>query len=387
MVYCFFTNIRIDLFNPPSGNVDCTAILFIIHISVNISTHQSPDKQVPHTDLLVIGGVTDLMDRQSEIKASIQSMEPGEFEMFVASVWTGMGWTTDITQNSRDQGVDIIAKKSGVYTEKAVIQAKCYSSGNKVGRPDIQQYSTLKKQIPDADTVIVVTSGDFTTEAVSLSEQLNVKTVCGDELVQISKKYLSREQLNNFLRNTEVDSLIESNFGSDIGDKSVPTDNLTQSEQDLTKIYKGYFQRYVEDAKEQNEQGRRLIFQVNNIDELVRKKYIVRGQVHYVDFYPENNTLIKRLEKTIKKYGWRIKNERVKRIERAGFDVNKIKDVDDDFSMVIDTGAGSGSADPKRQAKITSLLFSSIFNEDLSGTRVKEATGYYTNSSPTTVIE
>jgi len=75
----------------------------------------------------------------------------------------------------RDRGVDVIVKKSGMYDEKAVIQTKCYSEGNKVGRPEIQQYNTLREQEPGVDTVIVVTSSGFTCEAQQLANTLNVK--------------------------------------------------------------------------------------------------------------------------------------------------------------------------------------------------------------------
>jgi HJR/Mrr/RecB family endonuclease len=63
-------------------------------------------------------------------KCQLQQLNSDEFESLVASLWSEMGWSTKVTSGSRDQGIDVIANKSGVVVEKVVIQAKCYSEGN-----------------------------------------------------------------------------------------------------------------------------------------------------------------------------------------------------------------------------------------------------------------
>lgn len=111
-----------------------------------------------------------------------------EFEELVADIWSNLGWLTEVTSASADAGVDIVAKKSDPVQEKALIQAKCYSKGNKVTSKEIQQYSSLKKQ-ENGDKVIVVTSSSFTKDAKQRAKDLNVKTVNGEKLNQLASRY------------------------------------------------------------------------------------------------------------------------------------------------------------------------------------------------------
>jgi len=121
-----------------------------------------------------------------DIRARMQQIDPYEFENFVAEVWDGRGWETEVSQGSNDMGVDVVAKKSdGLMEQKAVIQAKRYADGNKVGRPKIQQYHALKQQDADADAAVVVTTSEFTRGAEEWAEEHNVKLIDGDQLVEI----------------------------------------------------------------------------------------------------------------------------------------------------------------------------------------------------------
>jgi hypothetical protein len=326
------------------------------------------------------------MDGSSELKSSIQNMRADEFEAFVASVWSSRGWTTEITQSGRDEGIDIIATKSGIYDQKGVIQAKCYSDDNKVGRPDIQQYSTLEEQVPDADTVIVVTSSSFTSDATALAEQLNVKTVDGGELTQAALTNLPEQQLELLLNQRDSYNSVEQDSNRQLSKPFIPTDDLTQSEQDLEEIYRGYYKRYTEDAKGQSEKDRRLIFQLESDGKFEMIDYIVRGRTHYIRISPEPTELLKKVAVTAEKYGWEILNIEVEQVNRAGFTIHRVQN-NSAFSIVLNTGTVTDVADPGRQAKITSLFFSSLFNQGLSDTEVKEATGVYTRSSPITEIE
>ena len=74
-----------------------------------------------------------------------------------------MGYITNTTSKSGDQGIDIIAKKNG---RTVGIQAKCYS--NKVGNSAIQE-AVAGKNIYNCDTVMVITNNYFTKSAVELA--------------------------------------------------------------------------------------------------------------------------------------------------------------------------------------------------------------------------
>ncbi|WP_323190445.1 restriction endonuclease [Halostella sp. PRR32] len=110
-------------------------------------------------------------------------MDEYEFEHFVADLWREMGWKTEVSQASVDAGIDVIATKDTPYHQKKVIQAKRYADSTTVGGPDIQQYASLKQQVQNADSVVIVTTSSFTNSAESRADDLNVKLVDGDDLV------------------------------------------------------------------------------------------------------------------------------------------------------------------------------------------------------------
>ena len=136
------------------------------------------------------------------IRSALQQIDSAKFEELVAAVWSQMGWSTRVSQQGRDQGIDIVATKSDLIEQKAIIQAKRYSDSNKVGRPDIQQYSSLKTEYPDVNSIIVVTSSTFTSEAKQLAEQLGVKIVNGSELAEACVQNISEENISRYIEYT-----------------------------------------------------------------------------------------------------------------------------------------------------------------------------------------
>lgn len=118
-----------------------------------------------------------------DIKQKLQSMDDYEFEHFVADLWETMGWDCEVSTASNDKGIDVRAKKTAPYDQKALIQAKRYSKGNKVGSPAIQQYSSLKHQEDNVDKVVVVTTSSYSRNAKELADDLNVKLIDGGDLV------------------------------------------------------------------------------------------------------------------------------------------------------------------------------------------------------------
>jgi hypothetical protein len=305
------------------------------------------------------------MTQPSEIKFALQNFQPDEFETFVASLWSEMGWKTEITQSSRDQGVDIIATKSGIYDEKVVIQAKCYSDGNKIGRPDIQQYSTLQKQVSGADTVIVVTSSSFTNQALSLADELNVKTISGDELAQSAIQHLPEEQLDI----TGESGNSDSNPASGSTRESIPIDSLTVSEQDLANMYADYFRRLEENLRA-NEGERRLIFDLES-EHGDTSEYHVVSTVHIVKFRSDSEELWLQLQKTAEKYQWEVHSAETYGTGAGGVEMIVPPNEAEVFSVTLETG-NEDRIYPKRQAKISSLLLNTVYNKGLSGTNVRE---------------
>jgi len=137
----------------------------------------------------------------SQIVRLLQNLEEYSFERLVADLWERRGWDTEVTPKSNDKGVDVIAVKEDPYPEKEIIQAKRYGPTNKVGRPEIQQYTALLR---DADRVVVVCTSEFTTGALSIANEFNIKCVNGkmisemiwdNDSIDLVKMYSDSESL------------------------------------------------------------------------------------------------------------------------------------------------------------------------------------------------
>jgi hypothetical protein len=124
-------------------------------------------------------------DEWGSVRNQLMSMDAYVFENFVSDLWRTRGWKTAVTEPSNDGGIDVIAIKDDPFPQKQIIQAKCYSSGNKVSSKEVQQYSSLKQQVEGVDSVIIVTTSSFTSQAEDLASKLNVKLIDGDSLLEL----------------------------------------------------------------------------------------------------------------------------------------------------------------------------------------------------------
>lgn len=119
------------------------------------------------------------------LRRRLQAMDDYEFEHLVADLWEIQGWDADVEQQSADAGVDVRATQSSPYRRKVLIQAKRYSDDNPVTGPNVQQYAALKQQESDTDESIIVTTGRFTDSAEDRANDLNVKLIDGEGLVDL----------------------------------------------------------------------------------------------------------------------------------------------------------------------------------------------------------
>ena len=139
------------------------------------------------------------VDTPGQLKAVLQQMDPYEFEHFVADLWQRMGWETTVTTASADKGVDIIARKSSPYEQLLLIQAKRYGPNTTVGSPDVQQYASLRQQFENVDKVLIVTTNGYSRQAREIAEDLNVKLIDGDGLVELIDEYDSLDLVAEYL--------------------------------------------------------------------------------------------------------------------------------------------------------------------------------------------
>ncbi len=314
-------------------------------------------------------------------------MDSGQFEELVANVWSEMGWSTRVSPPGRDQGIDVVATKSNLVDEKAIIQVKRYSEGNKVGRPEIQQYSSLKNQFPDADSVIVVTSSGFTNEAIQLAHQLGVKIVDGEELAEACILNLSETTLSQLVnrgslsnQNTKTANSREVN--------QIQIDDLSESERDLANFYSGYLRRLSEAIQDGSYERSFFISVDREYGE--SSEYTVHGVVHHIQFPAESPKLLAQLQKTARKYGWRVAGTETYGSGAGGVEMIVPPEEANMFRISIDTRM-SDSPIPERQARIINLILDRVYNQDLSGTEITDlvlgAYGNHSLKSPTRVIK
>lgn len=123
-------------------------------------------------------------ETESRVLERLRDMDPYDFEHFVAELWEAEGWQTEVSQASNDKGVDIVASRSdGLVDQKVAMQVKRYAEDNRIGRPDMQQYLSLKHQQTDIDAVVVVTTSSFNSNAEEYAAEQNMKLVDGQDLV------------------------------------------------------------------------------------------------------------------------------------------------------------------------------------------------------------
>jgi hypothetical protein len=155
-------------------------------------------------------------------------MDPYDFEQFVADLWERMGWETEVSAASADEGVDVVARKNTPYEQTTLIQAKRYGPNTTVGSPDIQQYASLDDQYDGVDTVVVVTTNTFTTQARELADRLDVKLVDGDALAGLINEYEAADLVDEYLAFvTTVDDTPTGEASPDLGGAGHSDDETT----------------------------------------------------------------------------------------------------------------------------------------------------------------
>ncbi len=99
---------------------------------------------------------------------------PIDYEYFVAEYFQKLSYTTDVTTDTGDYGVDVFAEKEG---EKIAIQAKHYGTGTrKVNRAMIMELHGAKDYF-NCQRAVLVTTGELQTDAKEVAERLNIEII------------------------------------------------------------------------------------------------------------------------------------------------------------------------------------------------------------------
>ncbi len=115
-------------------------------------------------------------------------LEPYEFEELLGHLFTKMGYISQVTQKSRDAGVDIkISIENFGLSHTWIVQAKRYAEP--VGVKEVREYSSLRYR-DNVDGVIIATTSGFTRDAQKEAAEHNVKLLDGQMLVKMLEHYM-----------------------------------------------------------------------------------------------------------------------------------------------------------------------------------------------------
>ena len=108
----------------------------------------------------------------------LHSINPAEFEKYVAKLLDHRGYTTKVVGQAGDMGVDVIASKGG---EKYAVQVKRYS--NPVSRTAVSD-AVAGKAYHGCNAAMVVTNSYFTKGARALAQSTDCQLVDRDTLAE-----------------------------------------------------------------------------------------------------------------------------------------------------------------------------------------------------------
>jgi restriction system protein len=115
-------------------------------------------------------------------------LEPYEFEDLLGHLFIKMGYRSEVTQRSRDAGVDIMISIENLgLSHTWIVQAKRYVEP--VGVKEVREYSSLRYR-DNVDGVIIATTSGFTKEAQKEAAEHNVKLIDGPLLVKMLDHYM-----------------------------------------------------------------------------------------------------------------------------------------------------------------------------------------------------
>lgn len=139
----------------------------------------------------------------SSIRHILQQVDGHEFEHFIADLWSRRGWNTDVTSQSGDKGIDVIATQAFPYPKKVLIQTKRYRETNSVSGPELQKYASLKQR-ENVDEVVIITTSGFTDQAEVIADDFNIKLIDGETLQRLVREMAAEDLVATYADGTEI---------------------------------------------------------------------------------------------------------------------------------------------------------------------------------------
>jgi Restriction endonuclease len=158
------------------------------HIGARVAARDrlTVKSQRPHLVNLIVRRTFERMQQEPVFKAFSDDITPAEFELFCAEQLQRAGWNAQVTMRSRDQGVDVVAEKSG---KRVVLQCKLYSGP--VGNGAVQEIVAGRAH-EQADFGAVVTNSRYTAPAEQLAATNHILLLHYRDLPQLEAVILQR---------------------------------------------------------------------------------------------------------------------------------------------------------------------------------------------------
>jgi restriction system protein len=127
-------------------------------------------------------------------------MQPGEFENYVADLFSRLGFKTEAVGRSHDGGIDVIAEKGGI---KHYIQCKKFIT-QEVGVGAIRDfYGAIANHLAQGKGYFITTN-KFTLEAEKFAEDKPVELIDGQKIIKYIR--LAEKESGRLERETTMEN-------------------------------------------------------------------------------------------------------------------------------------------------------------------------------------
>lgn len=136
----------------------------------------------------------DVIIGQSKIEAATKTIDgiiscfadnPTDFEQYCADLFRKLGYDAKVTPPVADGGYDIdLYSQNGQH---ALVECKCYGQTHKIGRPLLQKLSGANAT-QNAETLIFVTTSDFSKPAIQYAHETGIKLINGSALMNMRQQ-------------------------------------------------------------------------------------------------------------------------------------------------------------------------------------------------------
>ena len=116
------------------------------------------------------------------VEDQVDNLDPWEMQELVAGLLRAMGYQIRVSTPGPDGGVDVLAYKDAFGFERPIIKVQVKHRGSSTSAPEVQQL--LGANPIDANSIFVSTGG-FTSAAVSVARQNGVRLIDLSELVNL----------------------------------------------------------------------------------------------------------------------------------------------------------------------------------------------------------